>query len=57
VTLAYGPPAGRARPVRRYGMTSSIRRGDVAAWILDALERRHPFAERAVLLGARSGMA
>jgi uncharacterized protein YbjT (DUF2867 family) len=53
VTLAHGPLSGRAGPVARYGMTSFIRRSDVAAWMLEALERREPFAERAVLLGAR----
>jgi uncharacterized protein YbjT (DUF2867 family) len=51
VTLAHGPPTGRARPVARFTMTSSVRRSDVAAWVLDALERREPSAERAVLLG------
>jgi uncharacterized protein YbjT (DUF2867 family) len=51
VTLVRGPPTGRARPVARFAMTSSVRRGDVAAWMLDALERREPFTERAVLLG------
>jgi uncharacterized protein YbjT (DUF2867 family) len=52
VTLAHGPPTGRVRPVSRYGMTSTVRRSDVAAWMVDALERREPFAERTVLLGA-----
>ena len=52
VTLADGPPAGRARPVARYGATSRVRRSDVAAWMLDALERRDRFAERTVLLGS-----
>lgn len=52
VTLAHGPPTGRVRPVSRYSMTSTVRRSDVAAWMVDALERREPFAERTVLLGA-----
>jgi putative NADH-flavin reductase len=52
VTLAHGPPTGRVRPVTRYGMTSSVRRGAGAAGVVDALERREPFAERTVLLGA-----
>jgi uncharacterized protein YbjT (DUF2867 family) len=51
VTLAHGPPTGRVRPVDRYGMMSSVRRSDVATWMLKALERRTPFAERTVLLG------
>ena len=53
VTLAHGPPTGRVGPVARYGMTSTVRRGDIAAWMLDALEQREPFTERTVLLGAR----
>ena len=53
VTLADGPPTGRARPVGRYGMTSAIRRSDVATWMLDALERRGTFSDRTVLLGGR----
>jgi uncharacterized protein YbjT (DUF2867 family) len=51
VTLADGPPTGGARSVARYGMTSKVRRSDVAAWLLEALERREPFAERTVMLG------
>jgi uncharacterized protein YbjT (DUF2867 family) len=51
VTLSHGPPTGRVGPVTRYGMTSTVRRGDVAAWMLEALERRERFAERTVLLG------
>jgi len=53
VTLAHGAPTGRARPVAKYTMMSRVRRGDVAAWMLDALERPGTFAERTVLLGAR----
>jgi uncharacterized protein YbjT (DUF2867 family) len=52
VTLAHGPPTGRVRPVDRYGMTSSVRRSDVAAWMLEALTQREPFTTRTVLLGA-----
>jgi hypothetical protein len=52
VTLVHGAPTGRARPVTRYGFTSSVRRSDVAARMLQALERREPFSERTVLLGA-----
>ena len=52
VTLVNGRPTGRARPVSRFTVTSRVRRSDVAAWMLDALERRGPFSARTVLLGA-----
>ncbi|HKG94009.1 MAG TPA: NAD(P)H-binding protein [Gemmatimonadaceae bacterium] len=52
VTLVDGAPLGRARPAGRYGLASTVRRGDVAAWMLDAAERPGAFAERRVLLGA-----
>ena len=52
VTLADGAPRRAARPVERYGLTSSVRRSEVAAWMLDAVERPAPFAERRVLLGS-----
>ena len=51
VTLVHGPPTGRARPVARYTMMSRVRRSDVAAWVLSALEQREPFIDRTVLLG------
>ena len=51
VTLADGPPARRARPVARYGITSSVRRSEVATWMVDAAEGPAPFAERRVMLG------
>ena len=52
VTLADGEPRRAARPVGRYRLTSTVRRSEVAAWMLDAVERPAPFAERRVLLGA-----
>ena len=39
VTLVDGQPTGAARPVERYGLASTIRRADVAAWMLNAVER------------------
>jgi uncharacterized protein YbjT (DUF2867 family) len=50
VTLTDGAPTGRARPVARYGLLSTVRRADVAAWMLDAAGRPGG-AERRVLLG------
>lgn len=52
VTLVGGPPTGRAREVQRYGMLSTIRRADVAAYLLDAAQRP-TLAQRRVMIGAR----
>jgi uncharacterized protein YbjT (DUF2867 family) len=51
VTLIDGAPTGRAREVERYRFTSTVRRSDVAAWILDAVESGEPLGGRRVLLG------
>jgi uncharacterized protein YbjT (DUF2867 family) len=51
VTLVDGAPTGRARPVEKFGLFSIIRRSDVAAWMLDAVESPEPFREHRVLLG------
>jgi putative NADH-flavin reductase len=51
VTLVNGAPRRRARPVDRYGLTSVIRRADVAAWMLKAATQHDCFIEHAVLLG------
>ncbi len=53
VTLLPGAPTGCAAPVERYGLLSVIRRGDVAAWMLDAADGTAPFAGDRVLLGRR----
>lgn len=50
VTLLDGPPRRRARPAVRYGMFSTIRRSEVATWMLDALTMPTPFTARTVLL-------
>lgn len=52
VILANGVPKGRARPVQRFGFFSKIRRSDVAAWMLDTVERAEPFGARLVMLGS-----
>jgi hypothetical protein len=51
VTLVNGTPRRPALPVQRYRLTSLIRRSEVAAWMLDAVERPTQFADRQVLLG------
>jgi len=53
VTLMNGAPIGRARPVDRYGLTSTIRRADVAAWMLAAAVRHDSFLQHTVLLGSQ----
>ena len=50
-TLVAGPPTGSVQAVDRYGMRSRISRGDVAAWMLDALETPEPFTERTPMIG------
>jgi hypothetical protein len=51
VTLMNGGPQGRAKPVDRYALTSTIRRADVAAWMLAAATQHDSFTTHAVLLG------
>lgn len=51
VTLADGDARKPAREVARYGLTSTIRRSEVANWMLDAVAQPAPFAQRGVLLG------
>ena len=51
VTLADGPPRRPARAVSRYGLTSAIRRSEVASWMLDAVARPAPYTERRSQLG------
>ena len=50
-TLVAGPPTGSVQAVDRYGMRSRISRGDVAAWMLDALDAPEPFTERTQMIG------
>lgn len=51
VTLVGGRPRGRAAPVARYGVLSTVRRADVAQWMLDVAEREAAYPGRSVLLG------
>lgn len=52
VTLVDGPPSGGAGQVDRYRLTSTVRRSEVAEYMLAAAESAAPFAERTVLLGS-----
>ena len=51
VTLVNGSTTGRAGPVRRYGVLSTVRRSDVAQWVLDVADGTHGFVDDRVLLG------
>jgi hypothetical protein len=51
VTLVNGPPRKPAHRVERYRLLSHIRRSEVAAWMLAAVERPTPFVDRQILLG------
>ncbi len=50
VRLVDGEPTNRARIVERCGLSSKISRSDVAAWMLDALERTEPFKSRSEMI-------
>lgn len=53
VTLVPGQRTGRAGPVPRYGLLSTIRRADVAGWMLDVADGTRSWPEDSVLLGTR----
>jgi hypothetical protein len=53
VTLTHGAPRGRARPVEHYGLLSTIRRADVATWVVAAAGSHDVFVRHHVLLGSR----
>ena len=52
VTLLNGAPKGKARPVNRYRLFSTIRRADVAQWILDVADGTATYDGHTVLLGS-----
>lgn len=52
VTLMNGAPLGRARQVQRYGLTSIIRRADVAGWMVNAATQHDSFIDHTILLGS-----
>lgn len=52
-TLTPGPPTGDAQVVDQYGLLTRISRGDVAAWMLDALEEAVPSAGRTPMIASR----
>lgn len=52
VTLMPGPPGGRARPVDGYGLFSTVRRSDVAAWVVAVTASHDVFVNHRVLLGS-----
>ena len=51
VTLVDGEPTDRAKIVEFYKATSEISKSDVAGWMLDAIERIEPFANRTEMIG------
>ncbi len=51
VTLVDGPVTGAAHAVDRYSLFSTIRRADVAQWMVEQAEVRTPLTVRDVMLG------
>ena len=52
VTLTDGEASGRVRTVDAYEATSQISKSDVAAWILDAVERPEPFSTQTEIIAS-----
>ena len=50
-TLRDGPPTGKAHLFDHYGLLTRISRGDVAAWMLNAVEQPTPFTRRTPMIG------
>lgn len=51
VTLQHGPPRRPAREVRRFSISSMVRRSEVADWMLREIEKPGPFTKRQVMIG------
>jgi hypothetical protein len=54
VTLTWGAPRERARPVDRYELLSTVRRSDVAGWVVAAAAGHDVFTAHDVLLGTHA---
>jgi uncharacterized protein YbjT (DUF2867 family) len=52
VALVNGDATGTAKIVDKFEATSKIFTGDVAKWMLDAVERPAPFDKRAEMIGS-----
>ncbi len=52
VALVNGDPSGNVRVVNSFEKTARIFTGDVARWMLDAVERSAPFEQRAEMIGS-----
>ena len=52
VALVNGDASGSAQIVDRFEKTSKISTGDVAQWMLDAVERPAAFQQRSEMIGA-----
>ena len=50
-TLRDGPPTGNAHLFDHYGLFTHITRGDVAEWMLNAVEQPTPFTRRTPMIG------
>lgn len=50
-TLKAGAPTGTAHFINYYGLLTRISRGEVAAWMLNAVEQQTPFTRRAPMIG------
>ena len=55
VTLVNGAPRGPAAQVARFTLLSTVRRSEVALWMMNVAEQQTPFTERRVLIGRPRG--